>query len=805
MTTTTNTEWNQIDSAVSGMSGNVGDTSSDLFGGDLFGDELLDMYNTAAVVGANESDDNNITNEIPSIFNSSNTTVNTQGKTNVKVESEGFSNTTDIGTFRPSTSFTDLTSILPLENEAVDNCASVHIDKTSPPAPAVKQEVLVKSEHQSNNNLYNMKKRSRCPPIRQNQDKNMVTAKKRNISNGKAKAKKSQDVQSNTVGAYMPNKNVTQSSAVVQVQLGRSLTTSHVSDQQQQQQQQQPLPRTAVTKKDSNKSKPVTNNKSKKVKSEMNNSLIKNATAPNGILGTQNLPEAVRGNVNTIKQPNTNSKLPGLKVKKAGTIGPKGGKFQGTAPILTNPNAGASNANSGLGRNNANASFNANATSTFNPDIKPTEETFKGVAQVAVSNLLLSASTNPVRQHMNDDDSDSAFLKPIDTTSAHVAALTSNNWVAACAAGVSGAPPGTAEAAQAAALAAASDPSSSKAARARRATLTATERARQNRDRNREHARNTRLRKKAYVEELKRTLTELVAQRDAAELEKRHEKQRDLEVREVRFRVMEEFLKLRARGNEHNLIARWVAILEDGFSLTLPKTDYRLMVHNKDTLSSTNGVTSVVSVDGGISKPNIPPQPVFSQVLRGPTECMEDASLVHSFFNNLGDSSTRKSNIRPVSTTYHCDRKYFFMDGVNAILDWTLSTSGVTHLGASSEFMLKGSMHATFSPASNKLICAQLNFDSGCILAQLKSSAFVTQSNVQENSAIDIFDPTRISDDTDALLDSLQMPQVGSISTVQQLSSTVSVGSADKGESSSDEDMAMFKNHELTRKDASFQ
>jgi hypothetical protein len=38
--------------------------------------------------------------------------------------------------------------------------------------------------------------------------------------------------------------------------------------------------------------------------------------------------------------------------------------------------------------------------------------------------------------------------------------------------------------------------------RARRQYLTPDERARQNRDRNREHARNTRLHKKAYVEEL---------------------------------------------------------------------------------------------------------------------------------------------------------------------------------------------------------------------------------------------------------------------------------------------------------------
>ncbi|CAM9795798.1 unnamed protein product, partial [Hapterophycus canaliculatus] len=42
----------------------------------------------------------------------------------------------------------------------------------------------------------------------------------------------------------------------------------------------------------------------------------------------------------------------------------------------------------------------------------------------------------------------------------------------------------------------------------KRAVLSKEERAKQNRDRNREHARNTRLRKKAFVEELKKQVRE---------------------------------------------------------------------------------------------------------------------------------------------------------------------------------------------------------------------------------------------------------------------------------------------------------
>ena len=200
--------------------------------------------------------------------------------------------------------------------------------------------------------------------------------------------------------------------------------------------------------------------------------------------------------------------------------------------------------------------------------------------------------------------------RKVDTSTAHINALTSQNWVTACNPIPAPEPPVS--------NASACD----KAARnARRATLTQEERAKQNRDRNREHARNTRLRKKAYVEELKRTLTELVAQRDAADLEKRHEAQRNREQREVHFCVMEEFLKLRGR-NELNA-ARWVAILEDGFTFTLPKTSFRHMVDpEKSGMNDINGAPSSSSA--------------IEQVLRGASPVMEDLQHLSSYLQTTG-------------------------------------------------------------------------------------------------------------------------------------------------------------------------
>lgn len=449
-----------------------------------------------------------------------------------------------------------------------------------------------------------------------------------------------------------------------------------------------------------------------------------------------------------------------------------------------------------------------------------TEADFKGVAQQAVTNLIMNASAvkpGPVSSAAATAGktvsaftakTDDSHKKPVDTSSAHIAALTSTNWVAACSASVAGAPPGTQAAAQAAALAAAAaanDPAIVKANRAKRANLTPDERARQNRDRNREHARNTRLRKKAYVEELKRTLTELVAQRDATDLEKRHEAQRDLEVREVRFRVMEEFLKLRSQGGNANaLMARWVAILEDGFTLTLPRTHYRATVRKSANKAAgvppQAGLSRSVSIDNAAASARAAKiQQTLSateQVLRGAPEVMEDASYLASFINSFGNVSSAVpmvgASTSSVGFAYHCDRKKFMMDGVTAVLEWTASSSGAISKGAPAELVMKGTMRATFSPASNKLVCAELLFDTGAVTTQMKSLYVSPTPVVQEpcDAAAVAAAAQMTASEADALLDSIQMPQlaVDGVPPAQTQSSaapsSVSITSSDKGESS---------------------
>lgn len=307
---------------------------------------------------------------------------------------------------------------------------------------------------------------------------------------------------------------------------------------------------------------------------------------------------------------------------------------------------------------------------------------FEDVAQAAVSKLVNTAG-NKTQKYTRYKSGTTQDLNSVNTSSAHVTALISHNRIGSSATSFN------------------QVLSVSPANLAQQHGSIAEERAQQNRNRNRAHARNTRLRKKAYIEDLKRTLAKLVVERDARELKLDQEKQEDIEVREVRYRVMEEFLKLRAKWSDMDLLDRWVDILEDGFTLTLPKTNYRKMVQNHSNTAS--------------------PQ---TQVLRGAAQCLEDASNVDLFINTLVNNINPDPNNKAVSMTYVCDRKNSMMDGVDVVLPWTGSTSGAIKQGAMVELHVKGCMKAKFNPSSNKLLSAELHFDTGVVSAYL--NAFYT-------------------------------------------------------------------------------
>ena len=192
-----------------------------------------------------------------------------------------------------------------------------------------------------------------------------------------------------------------------------------------------------------------------------------------------------------------------------------------------------------------------------------------------------------------------------------------------------------------------------------RSSMTPAEKAKACRERNREHARKTRLRKKAYVDELKKNLNDLIEERDTA-LALEEQKAKILEQnRDVRFQVMQDFLNL--RGNNERSAARWSAILvPEEFSLKMPKTNFQAMVDSDNTSC-------------------------HHQVLTGVEDVMADASYFSSFLQTLGSETNEAAS--PVYFIYNCEEDSFLMDGTQAMINFEATTSGAIAQGAKSELI----------------------------------------------------------------------------------------------------------------------
>jgi hypothetical protein len=107
----------------------------------------------------------------------------------------------------------------------------------------------------------------------------------------------------------------------------------------------------------------------------------------------------------------------------------------------------------------------------------------------------------------------------------------------------------------------------------RKKDLTPTERANQNRERNREHAKSTRLRKKAYIQKLKELVEGLHAERTEEVRQRRVAIQHLAEMQNVRRAVIRSFLRF--HSNYERDKRKWETILEDSFWLKQPVTPYR--------------------------------------------------------------------------------------------------------------------------------------------------------------------------------------------------------------------------------------
>jgi hypothetical protein len=107
----------------------------------------------------------------------------------------------------------------------------------------------------------------------------------------------------------------------------------------------------------------------------------------------------------------------------------------------------------------------------------------------------------------------------------------------------------------------------------RKKDMTPAERAKLNKERNREHAKSTRLRKKAYLHKLKDLVEGLHAERTKEVRQRRVAIQHLAETQNVRRAVIRSFL--RYHSNYEPDKRKWETLLEDNFWLKQPVTPYR--------------------------------------------------------------------------------------------------------------------------------------------------------------------------------------------------------------------------------------
>lgn len=103
--------------------------------------------------------------------------------------------------------------------------------------------------------------------------------------------------------------------------------------------------------------------------------------------------------------------------------------------------------------------------------------------------------------------------------------------------------------------------------------LTPAQKARQNRERNREHARTTRLRKKAYVQKLKEMADGLRAVQTEDVRQLRASAQKMAEIQKARRSVVHGVLQFQSECETNP--QKWATLLEDNFYLKQPVTPYR--------------------------------------------------------------------------------------------------------------------------------------------------------------------------------------------------------------------------------------
>ena len=221
------------------------------------------------------------------------------------------------------------------------------------------------------------------------------------------------------------------------------------------------------------------------------------------------------------------------------------------------------------------------------------------------------------------------------------------------------------------------------------------QRVRYNRERNREHAKNTRIRKKAYVERLKIAVDELCRERDTLLSERTSASCQMIETHSKRVDVLSSFFALRAGYNSSDVRRElWSGILdESSFTCRLPVTPYQSFPSSEVQVS--NCQRTIVGVDAMIA----------------------DAAANYVFLDSIVDRAMYPDG--KIKFQYTLVTEESVVAGTQLMARWAMSTLNANQFGSNTELQQRGMLICKFNVA-HKIVSIEIMFDVMAFMLQVK-------------------------------------------------------------------------------------
>jgi PAS domain S-box-containing protein len=224
--------------------------------------------------------------------------------------------------------------------------------------------------------------------------------------------------------------------------------------------------------------------------------------------------------------------------------------------------------------------------------------------------------------------------------------------------------------------------------------MTEAEKVVANRDRNREHARNTRLRKKAYLEKLKATVDELCRERDSLVSERTSSANLLVEMHNTRTEVLMSFLALRTSNEKRRKL--WSSIIdESSFVCVMPVTPYRSFPASE--VQVTKCQRMILGIDG----------------------ILADTSSLHVLLSTLVDRSKHPQG--KINFRYTLISEESVVAGNHIMARWVMTTTDAVRHGAKMEVSKQGMLICRFNSA-HKIVGLEIMFDVMAFMLQLKQA-----------------------------------------------------------------------------------